>query len=132
MNRSSLLTLLLIGGTAIAGCAAQPGQGPAAQAMGTRQCFTPREVSGFTGTVDRNADIKVGTSRYFRLELGGGCPDINWSLRVGLRPLPGSGSFICEGYDAELIVPDPTRTQVCPVSAIRPISREQYLSDNKR
>jgi len=131
MNRSSLLILLLIGGTAIAACAAQPRQSTAAQATGTRQCFTPREVSGFTGTVDRNADIKVGTSRYFRLELGGGCPDIDWSQRIGIRAR-GGGSFICEGYDAELIVPDPTRTQVCPVSAIRAISREQYLSDNKR
>ncbi len=131
MSRFSPLFLLFIGCTGIAGCAAQPGQGAAVHAMGTRQCFTPREVSGFTGTVDRNADIKVGTSRYFRLELGGGCPDIDWSQRIGIRAR-GGGTFICEGYDAELIVPDPTRTQVCPVSAIHAISREQYLADNKR
>jgi len=129
MNRFS--PLLLIACAGIAGCAPQPGQGGTAQSTGTRQCFTPREVSGFTGTVDRNADIKVGTSRYYRLELGGGCPDIDWSQRIGIRAR-GGGSFICEGYDAELIVPDPSRTQVCPVSAIRAITREQYLADNKR
>ena len=131
MNRFSPLLLPLISCLAVAGCAAQPGHGAVAQATGARQCFTPREVSGFTGTVDRNADIKVGATRYFRLELGGGCPDIDWSQRVGIRAT-GGGNFICEGYDAELIVPDPTRTQVCPVSAIHAISREQYLADNKR
>jgi hypothetical protein len=131
MNRFSPLLLLLIGFTGVASCAAQPRQGTTSQTTGARQCFTPREVSGFTGTVDRNADIKVGTSRYFRLELGGGCPDIDWSQRIGIRAR-GGGNFICEGYDAELIVPDPTRTQVCPVSAIHAISREQYLADNKR
>jgi hypothetical protein len=130
MNRFSVL-LLLTACFGIASCAVQPGQSTSAQAMGTRQCFTPREVSGFTGTVDRNADIKVGASRYFRLELGGGCPDIDWSQRIGIRARSG-GNFICEGYDAELIVPDPTRTQVCPVSAIHAISRDQYLADNKR
>jgi uncharacterized protein DUF6491 len=130
MNRFSSL-LILIGCIGIAGCAAQPGQGATTQSTSGRQCFTPREVSSFTGTVDRNADIKVGTSRFFRLELAGGCPDVDLSQRIGIRAR-GGGTFICEGFDAELIVPDTSGTQTCAVSAIHAISREQYFADNKR
>ena len=116
--------------TTITACVGQPGRGTTARATGTPQCFSPREVFSFTGTRDRNVDVQVGTKRYFRLDLGGGCPDINWARGIAIRTT-GGGLFICEGYDAELIMPDPAGTQRCPVSAVRAITKEQYLADRK-
>ena len=124
--------LLLIASAAamLSACAEQAGRTPAAHAAGARQCFSALEVNSFTGTKDRNVDVLVGVKRYYRLDLGGGCPDINWARGIALRTTNG-GLFICEGYDAELIVPDPSGTQRCPVAGVHPITREQYLADRR-
>lgn len=128
MNRFPLLLTALI--ATLPGCAAQPSRTAAARPAGTRQCFSAREANSFTGTKDRNVDIRVGASRYYRLDLGGGCPDINWARGIALRTT-GGGLFICEGYDAEIIMPDPTGTQRCPVSGVHPITKQQYYADQK-
>jgi len=67
--------------------------------------------------------ITVGVNRYYQLDLVGTCPDIDWSLRAGLRSTSGS-SWICEGLDAEFIVPSPSGVQRCPVVGVHPISPE--------
>lgn len=114
----------------LAGCNAQAPAGAGQQLASRNQCFLPSQVSGFTPSPGRNVDVHVGASRYYRLELGGGCPNVNWSMSVGIRPT-GGGSFICEGYQAELVVPDPSGSQRCPISRITPITREQYLANRK-
>ena len=129
MNRFPLLLTTLTIAT-IPGCTAQPSRTAAARPASTRQCFSAREVNSFTGTKDRNVDIRVGASRYYRLDLGGGCPDINWARGIALRTT-GGGLFICEGYDAEIIMPDPAGTQRCPVAGVHPITREQFFADQK-
>jgi len=130
MTRFPPLLVALAACIMIAACASQPGRRLAARSMSARQCFTPREVFSFGATKDRNVDVQVGASRYFRLELGGGCPDINWARGIAIRTT-GGGLFICEGYDAELIVPDPAGTQRCPVSAVHQISRQQYFAERR-
>ena len=76
-------------------------------------------------------DIQVGAGRYYHLTLGGGCPNnINFASSVGIRAT-GGGSFVCEGLDAELIVPDPSGTQRCPITVVQPISKDQYLANRK-
>ena len=131
MQRSPSFLLLAAAAASVASCTAAPPPGAARPLASTRQCFLPGQVNGFQPGRYGFVDVAVGTNRYYRLELGGGCPDINWSLRVGLRPLPGSGSFSCEGYDAELIVPDPSGLQRCPISSITPITREQYNAKHR-
>ena len=131
MTRSSTLVIALIGSTAIAGCAPQPAGTSSAQAPTGRQCFLPSEVNSFNATKDGNVDIQVGAGRYYHLTLGGGCPNnINFASSVGIRAT-GGGSFVCEGLDAELIVPDPSGTQRCPITAVQPISKDQYLANRK-
>src|SRR3954447_12480516 len=123
MIRSAIVLLALA--TAIGSCTAPPpGAPPGARANGG-QCFIASQVNSFTATRDGNVDVKVGAGRYYRLTLGGGCPQVDWSTSVGIRAI-GGGNFICEGYDAELIVPDPSGTQRCPVSGVHAISKEQY------
>jgi hypothetical protein len=101
---------------------------PAPRALASNgQCFRASDVNGFAPSPNGFVDVRVGASRFYRLELGGGCPNVNWSMSVGVRSTSG-GAFICEGYDAELIVPDPSGTQRCPISRISPISKEEYLS----
>jgi hypothetical protein len=128
MMRSFVLSVT--GCVVLAGCAGQQAGTSSAQASG-RQCFLPSEVNSFNATKDGNVDIQVGASRYYHLTLGGGCPqNINFATSVGIRAT-GGGSFVCEGLDAELIVPDPSGTQHCPITAVQPISKDQYLANRK-
>ena len=118
--------ILLIGCAIFGGCAAQPAANPA-MAQG-RQCFLANQVNSFTPTKGGFVDVRAGASGYFRLDLGGGCPNVDWSTRVGIRSV-GGGSWICEGYDAELIVPEPGIGGRCPISKVTSISKEQYIAD---
>ena len=126
------LAILLLISTSVGSCAPQPTARSAAAAgpQTARSCFYASEVNSFTGTKDRNVDVRVGANRYYRLELGAGCPNVDWSTRIALRTRAGS-SFICEGFDAELIAPDPAFRQQCPVTAIRAITKEQWLADTR-
>ena len=122
---------VLVTFAALGSCAWQPAStSGAAGSRPGRQCFYANNVNSFTGTKDRNVDVRVGANRYYRLELGGGCPNIDWSTRIALRTRAGS-SFICEGFDAELIAPDPAFQQQCPVTTVRAISKEQWLADTR-
>jgi hypothetical protein len=123
INKPGVLPIATICCAAMAACTALPGPTPAtsAQANG-RQCFLASEVSGFSPATNGDfVDVSVGANRWFRLTLGGGCPNINWSTRVGIRSTSGS-PWVCEGYDAEFVVPDPSFPQRCPVSAVRPLT----------
>ena len=117
-----------LGAAALASCAAQPAGAPAAAQSSGRQCFLASQVNSFTPAKAGFVDIRVGANRYFQLELGGGCPDVNWSLQVGIRSV-GGGSWICESYDVELVVPDPAISGRCPISKVTAISKAQYLAD---
>jgi hypothetical protein len=53
---------------------------------------------------------------------------VNWTTKVGIRSV-GGGSWVCEGFDSELVVPDPGMgLQRCPIRAVTQISKEQYLA----
>ena len=120
MTRSAAI-LSCIGATAaLAGCAAQP-QGPAPAASG-RQCFHAGSVNDFDARGDDVIDVRSGANRYFRLQLFPGCPNTNWTRQVALRTTSGS-SWICQGMDAELIVPEPgIGPQRCLVTSVRRLS----------
>ncbi len=97
----------------------------------TRECFSARSVNGFN-PVGRDAiDIRVGANRRYRLDLVGYCPDVDWSWRIALRTRGGS-SWICQGMDAELIIPSPTGPQRCLVSAVRRLTPEEVEASRRR
>ena len=116
--------------SALAGCAAPPAANPAMVQRTGGQCFLANQVNSFTPTKAGFVDVRAGASRYFRLDLGGGCPNVDWSTRVGIQTV-GGGSWICEGYDAELIVPEPGIGGRCPISRVSAISKAQYLADQR-
>ena len=115
---------------AISACSATPAPAGAA-ARSSGQCFLASNVNSYNANADGTVDIQAGASNYFRLTTAGGCPDINWSMQVGIRSTGGS-DFICNGYDAEFVIPDPSGTQRCAIASVTPITKEQYDSATRR
>ena len=93
------------------------------------ECFLGRQVNGFSAVTDSIVDIQVGASRYYRLSLDGSCPDAAFRNRIALRTLTG-GTWICQGLDAEIVVPDAMGGQRCLVRDIQPISKDQWRADS--
>jgi len=123
-----------IGAALLVAWAAASGSAGAASATAERpapRCFLARQANGFTARGRDAVDVHVGANRYYRLSLGGVCPDVDWSLRVGIRTL-GGGSWICQGADAEIIVPSPNGRQRCLVTDVRPLSREEVAASRRR
>jgi hypothetical protein len=127
------LALILVASTAaglLGACADQPGA-PALAAQSTgRQCFLARDVNGYASVSDNAVDVQVGANRYYRLSLDGWCPQSAFSQRVALRTT-GGGSWICQGLDAEVIVPFAGGAQRCLVRDVQPITKEAWLADRK-
>jgi hypothetical protein len=96
-----------------------------------RECFSARSVNGFNPVDEDTVDIRVGANRRYRLELVGYCPDVDWSMGIALRTRGGS-SWICQGMDAELIVPSPTGRQNCLVSSVRRLSEAEVKASRRR
>lgn len=96
------------------------------QSRPARDCFSARAVNSFrpVGRRYEAVDVRVSRDRQYRLTLAGYCPDVDWSLRVALRTRGGS-SFICAGYDAEILVRGPTGLQRCAVTDVRRLSPEE-------
>ena len=101
---------------------AQPDAEPARSAG--RQCFLPGQVNGFTALDRDTVHVKVSASQVYELELFGDCANVDWEQRIAIRSTGGS-SWVCQGLDAELIVPSPIGPQRCPVSTIRRLSDEE-------
>jgi hypothetical protein len=120
MTRSLLISLSLSTAALLTACAQQAAGSPNTAAASTgQQCFSARNVSGFTAQGENIVDIQVGVRRYFRAQLFGVCPNVNWARRVAVVSRSGS-SFVCEGFDAEIVVPDPSLgPQRCQISSIR-------------
>ncbi len=96
---------------------------------GRNECFLGRQVSGFSAVTDSIVDIQVGANRYYRLSLDGSCPDAAFNNRIALRTLTG-GTWICQGLDAEIVVPDAMGGQRCLVRDIQPITKDQWRADS--
>ena len=125
-------TLLLLSLAALGGCtqAGPPGTATAA-AGGARQCFLPSQVNGFDSVDRYTVDVTIGVKQVYRLQLVGTCPDVDWSQRIGIRS-SGGGNWVCQGLDAELIVPGPTGVQRCPVTTVRRLSEEEVAAARAR
>jgi hypothetical protein len=115
-----LAPVLLLSAALAAACAQQPAQ-PASMASSANQCFFAGTVNSFKPSGDHSVDVRVGATKYYRLDLTGACPDVDWAQGVALRTL-GGGTSICQGLDAEIIVPSPSGPQRCFVSGVRRLS----------
>ena len=103
--RTPLTFAFLLAGTVIAACAATSptARGPRKP---NRQCFLASQVNGFWGATDDSVLVRVGVNNVYQLQLSGMCHDIDWANRIAFRSTGGS-SWICQGLDAELLIPSP-------------------------
>jgi Family of unknown function (DUF6491) len=122
MKLAFLLPVALAGFAA--GCTQPSNDAPASAALTDRECFRAAEVNGYHPRTPTSVDVQVGASRYYRLELQGTCPNVDWSNRVALKTLGGS-SWICQGNDAEIIVPNAAMPDRCLVEGVRRLSDEE-------
>ena len=129
MTNSALIPIAVAGLT-VAACSAQPGSPAVAAANSGRQCFLARQVNGYTSVSDQVVDVQVGANRYFRLSLDGSCPQSSFSRRMALRTT-GGGDWICQGLDAEIIVPFAGGPQRCLGRDVQPISKAAWLADRR-
>lgn len=105
MGLKATATILGAGAAiAIGACSTQT---PAGQTAGVSrgQCFLPSQVTGFHAVDDDTVHVFVGANDVYTLDLAGPCPNVDWSLQVGIRSTGGS-DWVCGGLDAELLVPD--------------------------
>ena len=123
--------LLMVGAFAVSvGCAQQP-RGPNHASSG-RQCFHAGSINDFDARRNDVIDVRSGANRYFRLQLFPGCAYTNWTRQVALRTTSGS-SWICQGLDAELIVPEPgLGPQRCLVTSVRRLSDAEVAALRQR
>jgi len=129
--RTPLTFAFLFAGTIIAACAAT---GPTARGPGStnRQCFLADQVNGFWGATDDSVLVRVGVNDVYQLQLSGVCHNVDWANRIAFRSTGGS-NWICQGMDAELLVPSPIGPQRCLVTEIRKLSPEEAkLARNRK
>jgi hypothetical protein len=120
------VAFVVVGGAAMTACSTTPAPEKRA-AAGGNGCFLASMVNGYNGNPDGSVDITVGVDKYYRLQTNGMCNDIDWHTQVALKTTSGS-DFVCGPYDAEFIVPNPTFARKCPITAITPLTKEQYLA----
>lgn len=96
---------------------------PAKPERSKSACFRPDDVNGFTVIDDRTVDVTISPRNVYRLTLFSPSPDIDWSLRIGIYSR--GRSWVCSGYDAEIIVPDATGRRRYPVTDVRKLTPEE-------
>lgn len=107
---------------AVACTANQPGQAQSAASSG-RKCFLPSQVNNFDALERDKVLVTIGTSTFYQLDIVGTCSNIDWSNRIGIRST-GGASWVCEGLDAELLVPGARGLERCPVVGVTQLSPE--------
>lgn len=108
----------------ISACTADDGTRPSTSAAARgEQCFRAAAVSDFTPVRGEDAvDVRVGSNRHYRLDLGPGCFDVDWANRVALRSR--TGGYVCGAADADLVIPSfgARRADRCSVVGVRRLS----------
>lgn len=95
-----------------------------------RQCFWTRQVNNFAAADDDAVNVRVGVRDVYRMEIFGTCPEIDWTQSIALRSR--SGSTICQGLDAEIIVPSTIGPQRCAVRNIRKLNEAEIAALPKK
>ena len=124
MIRSAYL-LAPLAALACASCVTDSDQ-PAEEIAGLSSenaCFFVSQVNGYGRAPDDDAlgdriYVNTGARGRFLLETYGPCPDLDWSLQIGIDPRYQSN--LCTGDTAHIVVPRPSGGQPdrCPVRVL--------------
>ena len=110
---------------ALAGACNRYGTPPAgtnaAMASGGRQCFYAPNVSGYRRGPGDTVIVNTNSRDYYQFRTQPYCADrIDWQNRIALRSR--TGTFICNGYDAEIYVPEALGATYCPLYDMRKLT----------
>ncbi len=88
---------------------------PAKKASPAHACFPRSMISGFNAPDEHTLYLRVSVRDIYRIETMGPCPDMDWSMRLGIEDR-GGGGWICTGDLADVIVADSGLGHLrCPV-----------------
>ena len=117
-----------LGAAILLGSCTQQGPTAASDAgapAGKSQCFFAPNVNGFGAATDSSVLIQVGANSYYRLDLIGPCHDISWATGLAFRTTTGGSNWVCDGADAEIIVPGQVGGR-CMVTGVHPITKAEW------
>lgn len=120
MARSIIFAATLGLVMAASACAPTP---PMGGGSAPRQCFLAEDVNGFTAVGEQQVNLRVGIKDVWRLDLFTRCPDVDWSLQLGIESR--GSSWICSGLDATIVAPSPVGPRRCPVQTLRKLTPEE-------
>lgn len=124
MTLSVTWTAAAAAAAALSACA---GGAPRPMASGApHQCFYAQNINGFAAVDERAVNIRVGVNDYYRLDLLGPCPDIDWAIEVVIQSR--GTSWICSGLDAMVIAPSAIGPTRCPVRTITKLTPPQVAA----
>ena len=90
-------------------------------ATGSRQCFYAPNVSGYRRGPGDTVIVNTNSRDYYQFDTQPYCADrIDWENRIALRSR--TGTFICNGYDAEIYVPEAVGAAYCPLYHMRKLT----------
>lgn len=107
----------------LAACTAYDRSDPAMAAAGVsgnRSCFYAPHVRGFRQGPNDSIIVNSNSRDYYVLQPYHECGNLNVRMSVSIRPR--GSNYVCEGYDADLYVPDVLGARYCPVRAVRKLT----------
>ncbi|MFL5296827.1 MAG: DUF6491 family protein [Phenylobacterium sp.] len=111
--------------------AADKPSGPEGHGFDRNQCFYTRMADGFAAPDEHTLNVRVGVRDVYQFEMFGPCLDMDWAQRVAL--VSRSGSWICNGMDAEVIShATGLGRQRCMVRHMRKLTPEEIAALPKR
>jgi len=120
--------ILAFAATATVSVAAQADEKPAKK---QRACFQVNDVAGWKEGEKHAFNLRTFRGDVYTSRMMGVCPEIDWTQKLAIKTR--TSSFICEGDDAEVIVPHSTfGPQSCNIDQIRKMSKEEADKLEKR
>lgn len=116
---------------ALAGCAPVADGGMAGNAPArARQCFSISQVDNFAQGRRDQIFLGVGRNDVYELDAAGGCPDMDFAIRLALIPDGGTvGTRLCTDDWARIVVPgSASQTSVCRVRVSRKLTAEEIAA----
>jgi hypothetical protein len=133
--RASISTAAVLAAAAALTLAAATAVGappPSDKAHGGRQCFFHDNTSGFSAPDDHTVYIRVNIRDVYKLDLYGPCPNVDWTMRIGIQDR-GSGGWICTGDLVDILVHDPALgRQRCMGKVVSKLTPEEVKALPKR
>lgn len=129
MARASVLATAAsaaIGLAAIGGCAPTDdpnSAGSQGEARVAPRCFLASNARSFRSVNSTTVHLRVGRRDFYRLDLLGPCPDLDFSLRLGLQTRGSSQVCTGSGLGTNIVVRGargPTRCQIRQITALTP------------